>query len=116
MRFCHNRRVTEPEGFSDLEHLALLRQREHIVVALSVGQSRWPEVLEIITDCEDGAEACARLAACLGLDDVQTTAVLDTQFRRVTTSERARIEAELTELRARIADLTRKVELRRKLP
>ena len=104
---CQNQRVNEPDWFSDQKHLTLLRQREHILIALSVGQSRWPEVLQIVTGCDDADEARARVAAEFGLDDMQATAVLDMQIRRVTASARSRIEAELTELRARIATLTR---------
>lgn len=106
--------MSDTEAFSDLEHLILMRQREHTVVAISIGQSRWSEVLEIITGCEDDAEARARLGAKFGFDDVHATAVLDMQFRRVTTNTRSRIEAELTELRAWMAELTQGVDLGRK--
>jgi DNA gyrase/topoisomerase IV subunit A len=97
----------EPEECSDLWVLTKMRQREHIVAALALAQQRWREVLEIVAGSTDPDDACSRLAAEFGLDEIQVVAVADMQWRRLTESERVRFESELTELRASIAELER---------
>lgn len=87
--------------------LARARERKQIVDALVLGQSRWPQVLEIIAGCDETPEACAQLSAEFGLDQIQATAVLDAQFRRLVASARSRLEAELSDLQARIVELER---------
>src|SRR3954453_18898422 len=75
--------VSEPEELSDLWLLARTRERQHVVTALVLGQSHWPQVLEVIASCDEATEASTRLSAEFGLDQIQVTAVLDAQFRRL---------------------------------
>src|SRR5690349_19120190 len=99
--------MSEPAEFSDVWQLARMREREHVVSAVVLAQMQWRDVLELVADSVDPADACSRLAAQFGLDEIQSVAVIDTQYRRLPASERARMESELTELRARIAELER---------
>lgn len=103
------RRTSKPEEVSDLYRLTVMRQREHVLVGLVVGLKQWRDVLAVIADSADPDDACARVSAQFGLDKMQSNAVLDTQYRRVSISACSRVEAELTELQARIIELERAV-------
>ena len=99
--------MSEPAEFSDAWRLARMREREHVLSAVVLAQMQWRDVLGLVAESIDAADACSRLAAHFGLDEIQSHEVIDTQYRRLPTSERARMEAELTEVRARIEELAR---------
>jgi DNA gyrase subunit A len=84
----------------------MARERAHILIALDRAGEGWSEVLGIVNDADDAAAARQSVAAALGLDEMQASAVLDMQFRRVTRADRERLRAELTELRSEIQRLT----------
>src|SRR4051812_15458332 len=101
----NNPRMVEAEERSPAWLLALAAEREHIVAAVALGQQRWREVGEVIAQASDADDARRRIAAKFGLDDVQSAAVLDTQFRRLSGVDRNRISVELDELREEIKRL-----------
>lgn len=102
--------MAEPAEFSDQWRLTKLREPEHVVAALVLAQTRWRDVLEVIAGSADPADARSRLSGAFGLDEIQSTAVVDAQNRRLTMSERQRTESELTDIRNQIADLEAAVE------
>ncbi|MGN6332058.1 MAG: DNA gyrase subunit A [Motilibacteraceae bacterium] len=85
------------------------REREHILSPIAMAAVRWREVLVVAAEAEDLEQSAARLRAEFGLDEHQAQAVLSMQVRRLPAAERAKIERELAELRAEIADLEREV-------
>jgi DNA gyrase subunit A len=89
--------------------LAKATEREHIVVAVALSQERWREVGEIIVRASDADSARRSVAAEFGLDEVQATAVLDTQFRRISGADRDRVARELEELRQHISKLKNQI-------
>jgi DNA gyrase subunit A len=97
--------MVDAEEMSPEWLLAKATEREHIVVAVALGLERWRDVGEVIARAADADAARRRVTAEFGLDDVQATAVLDTQFRRISGADRARITQELDELRQHISQL-----------
>ena len=85
--------------------LQVTMQREHILVAIAACQERWREFGELIADAADVADARQRLMSAFALDEVQATAALDMQFRRLAGVDRLRITEELTEIRREMAQL-----------
>jgi DNA gyrase/topoisomerase IV subunit A len=81
------------------------REREHIVSALAAGLAEPHTVLEVVESAGTPEEAAEALCERLGIGHDQAIAILDSQFRRVSRSERARIENELAVLRSEIASL-----------
>jgi len=85
----------------------LLRQaqeRAHILVALLKAQDRIDEVIALIRGSESADAARTGLMALLEIDEVQATAILDMQLRRLAALERQRLQDEYDELMAKIAD------------
>lgn len=81
------------------------KERRHIVSAIVSGLASWAEVLTVIADSPSAEAARAGLREKFGLDEVQATALLDIQFRRVTGVDRQRLSDELRDLDADIARL-----------
>ncbi len=79
------------------------QERAHILEGLMIALDNIDEVIKIIRASQDDAEAKARLIERFGLSEVQTDAILEMRLRRLTGLERHKIEAELTELREKIA-------------
>jgi DNA gyrase subunit A len=101
--------MDDPEEMSPEWRLARATEREHFVVAVALGQARWRELGEAIAGSSDVDDARRRIAAEFGLDDVQARAILDTQFRRISGADRARITQELDELRQHISQLKNQI-------
>ena len=78
-------------------------ERAHILEGYVVALDNIDEVIAIIKASADDAEAKARLMERFGLSEAQTEAILEMRLRRLTGLERHKIEAELTELREKIA-------------
>jgi hypothetical protein len=98
-------RMVDAEEMSPDWLLAKASEREHIVVAVALAQERWREFGEVIVAASDANEARGRIVAEFGLDEAQATAVLDTQFRRISGADRDRITEELDDLRRHISHL-----------
>lgn len=90
--------------------LRQLQDREHVLMAIVHAVESWKEVLTIISDAADESAACRALAEALKLDEVQATAVLDVQFRRVSRAARERLIVELRQIRGEIARLSAAAE------
>jgi DNA gyrase subunit A len=80
-------------------------ERAHILRALAKALDRLDEVIALIRAAESAEAARGQLMALLDIDQVQATAILDMQLRRLAALERQRILDELTEREREIADL-----------
>jgi len=78
-------------------------ERAHILEGYVIALDNIDEVIKIIRASNDDAEAKARLIERFGLSEIQTDAILEMRLRRLTGLERHKIEAELAELRDKIA-------------
>lgn len=81
------------------------RAREHILEGLKIAVDHIDEVIAIIKKSKDADEAKKRLMERFGLSDIQTTAILDMQLRKLAALERQKIEDELALIRETIAYL-----------
>jgi DNA gyrase subunit A len=78
-------------------------ERAHILDGYVIALDNIDEVIKIIRASSDDAEAKARLMERFTLTEIQTDAILEMRLRRLTGLERGKIEAELAELREKIA-------------
>jgi DNA gyrase subunit A len=81
------------------------QERAHILEGLLVALDHLDEVIELIRNAPSADEARAQLMERYGLSEIQATAILDMQLRRLAALERRKIQDEYAELRARIAEL-----------
>ncbi len=81
------------------------KAREHILEGLKIAVDHIDEVISIIKKSKDADEAKGKLMKRFGLSDIQTTAILDMQLRRLAALERQKIEDELAMIRETIAYL-----------
>jgi DNA gyrase subunit A len=79
-------------------------ERAHIVGALVKAIDRIDEVIALIRASESAAVAREGLMGLLDIDEVQATAILDMQLRKLAALERQALVDELDELSQRIAD------------
>jgi DNA gyrase subunit A len=77
--------------------------RAHILEGLLIALDNIDEVINIIRSSRTDVEASSRLIERFGLDEDQTTAILEMRLRRLTGLERDKIEEELDGLRKAIA-------------
>ncbi|MEZ5321137.1 MAG: DNA topoisomerase (ATP-hydrolyzing) [Microthrixaceae bacterium] len=84
--------------------LGRARDRLHILEGLLIALDAIDLVISIIRSSQDAAEARSRLMDELDLSEIQATHILDMQLRRLTALEKLKLEAEVAELRALIAD------------
>ncbi|HWG02019.1 MAG TPA: DNA gyrase subunit A [Trebonia sp.] len=82
------------------------QERLHIVAALLAAIDAIDEVIALIRGAESAEAARGGLMALLNIDEVQATAILDMQLRRLAALERQHLIDERDELETRIADLT----------
>ncbi len=80
-------------------------QRAHIYRALVKALDMLDEVIALIRASSTAEEAREGLKSLLEIDDVQATAILEMQLRRLAALERQKIVDTLTEIEALIADL-----------
>ncbi len=85
--------------------LARNRDRAHILQGLLVALSKLDRVIKTIRESETTEEARQRLIERYKLTEVQATAILDMQLRRLAALERAKIDTEYNEKIAMIAYL-----------
>lgn len=81
------------------------RVREHILEGLKIAVDHIDEVISIIKKAKDADEAKTKLMARFNLSDIQATAILDMQLRKLAALERQKIEDELAMVRETIAYL-----------
>ncbi|MBI4064888.1 DNA gyrase subunit A [Candidatus Gottesmanbacteria bacterium] len=81
------------------------RNREHILEGLKIAVDHIDEVISIIKKSKDADEAKEKLMSRFKLSNVQATAILDMQLRRLAALERQKIEDELAMIRETIAYL-----------
>lgn len=81
------------------------RAREHILEGLKIAVDHIDEVIAIIRKSADADEAKKKLIDRFGLSELQATAILDMQLRRLAALERQKIEDELAGVRETIAYL-----------
>ena len=86
--------------------LSQARAREHILEGLKIAVDHIDEVIAIIKKSSDADEAKTKLITRFKLTDIQATAILDMQLRRLAALERRKIEDELAMIRETIAYLT----------
>ena len=77
-------------------------ERAHILEGLIIALDNIDEVIEIIRNSADDAEARSRLMERFGLSEVQANHILEMRLKRLTGLERQKIEIELAELHEKI--------------
>ncbi|MBI3955776.1 DNA gyrase subunit A [Candidatus Gottesmanbacteria bacterium] len=82
------------------------RSREHILEGLKISVDHIDEVIAIIKKSANADEAKTKLMTRFKLSDIQATAILDMQLRRLAALERQKIEDELAMIRETISYLT----------
>ena len=80
------------------------QEREHILEGLKIALDFIDEVIAILRASRDQASGKAALIERFGLDEVQAQAIVQMRLGQLTGLEREKIEAELLELKAKIAD------------
>ncbi len=80
-------------------------ERAHVLRGLAKALDHLDAVIELIRRSPNADEARTGLMELLDIDEVQATAILDMQLRKLAALERQRILDELAELEAKIADL-----------
>ncbi|MBN1537640.1 MAG: DNA gyrase subunit A [Anaerolineales bacterium] len=85
--------------------LAKARARAHILDGLLIALANLDDVIKIIRESRDADLAKERLITHFDLSEIQATAILDMQLRRLAALERQKIEDERREVIERIAYL-----------
>lgn len=81
------------------------KKREHILEGLKIAVDHIDEVIQIIKKSKDADDARKNLMGKFKLSEIQATAILDMQLRRLAALEREKIEDELAMIRETIAYL-----------
>jgi DNA gyrase subunit A len=81
------------------------QERAHILEGLMVALDHLDEVIALIRAAASADAARTQLMERYGLSEVQATAILDMQLRRLAALERQRIQDEYAQLQTRIAEL-----------
>jgi DNA gyrase subunit A len=85
--------------------LAEYKKREHILEGLKIAVDNIDEVIAIIRSSGDTGEADRRLRERFALSEAQADAILNMRLAKLTGLEIEKLEAELTEVRAMVAEL-----------
>ncbi len=80
-------------------------EREHILEGLKIAVDNIDEVIKVIRAAEDTPQASEQLQARFKLSERQAEAILNMRLAKLTGLEIEKLEAELAEVRATIADL-----------
>jgi DNA gyrase subunit A len=86
--------------------LTKAQEREHILEGLKIAVDNIDEVIKLIRAAEDTPTASSQLQSRFGLSERQAEAILNMRLAKLTGLERDKLEEELAEVRATIADLT----------
>ncbi|WP_433473379.1 DNA gyrase/topoisomerase IV subunit A [Spirillospora sp. CA-142024] len=89
--------------------------RLHLVDGLLVALLNIDEVIQVIRQSDDAAQAKQRLMQIFELSEIQAQYILDTPLRRLTRYDRLELEKEKEQLTKEIAKLTAILESERKL-
>ncbi|HET9064940.1 MAG TPA: DNA gyrase subunit A [Gemmatimonadales bacterium] len=89
---------------TEFDH-AEAKKREHILEGLKIAVDNIDEVIRIIRSSSDTPEADRRLRERFGLSEAQADAILNMRLAKLTGLEIDKLEAELAEVRATIAEL-----------
>jgi DNA gyrase subunit A len=81
------------------------QERAHILEGLLIALDHLDEVINLIRSAESADVARTQLMERYSLSEIQATAILDMQLRRLAALERRRLQEEYAELQARIAEL-----------
>ena len=73
-------------------------KRAHIVEGLLIAQEHIDEIIKIIRNSKDDKESKPKLMVQFGLTEIQATAILDMQLRRLSGMERDKLESEYADL------------------
>lgn len=88
------------------EHqLAKAREREHILEGLMIALDNLDEVIKTIRESKDADTARTQLMKKFKLSEIQATAILDMQLRKLAALERKKIEEEYKEIKKTIEEL-----------
>jgi DNA gyrase subunit A len=98
----HRHRVVVRRSEYDLRKA---KEREHILEGLKIAVDNIDEVIRIIRGSRDTDQANAALQERFGLSERQSKAILDMRLARLTGLELEKLEEELAEVRATIAEL-----------
>jgi len=79
-------------------------ERAHILEGLLIALDHLDEVINLIRNAESAEVARGQLMERYSLSEIQATAILDMQLRRLAALERQRIQDEYAELQAKIAE------------
>jgi DNA gyrase subunit A len=85
--------------------LAKAERRQHILAGLLIAIANLDEVIRTIREAADADDARNQLMVRFGLTEIQATAILDMQLRRLAALERMKIEEEYREVTDLIAYL-----------
>jgi DNA gyrase subunit A len=85
--------------------LGKAKEREHVLEGLEIAVDNIDEVIKIIRGSADTPTASAQLQERFELSQTQAEAILNMRLARLTGLEMEKLEAELAEIRARIAEL-----------
>ncbi len=85
--------------------LAAAREREHVLEGLRIAVDNIDEVVRIIRGSRDTHEAAVGLRSTFDLSERQARAILDMRLARLTGLEKEKLDTELAEVQARIAEL-----------
>ncbi len=80
------------------------QEREHILEGLKIAQDNIDEVIRLIRESRDDNESRPKLMERFGLSEIQANAILAMRLGRLSGLERDKIENELAEVRAKIAE------------
>jgi DNA gyrase subunit A len=81
-------------------------ERLHLVAGLMIALLNIDEVIQIIRQSDDSAQAKQRLMQIFELSEIQAQYILDTPLRRLTRFDRLELEKEKAQLEKEIAELT----------
>lgn len=98
----HRHRVVRKRSEFELKEA---RAREHILQGLKIAVDHIDEVIAIIKKSQHADDAKQKLMTRFSFSDIQATAILDMQLRRLAALERQKIEDELAMVRETIAYL-----------
>ena len=85
--------------------LAAAREREHVLEGLRIAVDNIDEVVRIIRGSRDASEAAVGLRGTFDLSERQARAILDMRLARLTGLEKEKLDTELAQVQARIAEL-----------
>ncbi len=85
--------------------LSAAKRRAHILEGLKIALDNLDEVIKTIRASKTQEEAKTNLIRKFNFSDIQATAILDMQLRRLAALEREKIEAEYNEIKKKIDEL-----------